>query len=505
MPESEQTGGGRHRRRRRERASDEQLAPLPGGLPPRAPWRRAKADEASWTPLPAPGSTLRPIGATPMPGLAAGGFVRPLPKQGNGDVLTLDAPPDLDPLGRLDSPSPVGPDDLLDPLADVRRRSATVVAGVVTGAVTLPPMFGLSAASAAVEPKPNPTPAVVLPTGVEDFSPYLGQVSCDPNAKPGVVAFSQLVLSYWGRGGSYGITRPCNIGGQSEHKEGRAWDFRLDPNSYEDQVAGQRIIDWLLADDALNARRLGIMYIIWNERIWATYQREDGWRPYRGPDNHTSHIHFSFSWNGAMKRTSWWTGTVAPIEFGPCQRYIGEKVPVYGKKINLAPCPKPKARPKPKPDQDSKPDKPTNDKPKNDKPADKPKNDKPKTTTKYKVVSVKSGQTVGGIAKKYRTTVAKIVKLNKLKNPNRIYVGQKLRVPVKVTSTKKNNSGTKASSAKAPTKTPSVVRIHVVKRGDTVGGLAYRYDSSISAIVKANNLKNANTIYPGQRLRIPKV
>ncbi len=170
---------------------------------------------------------------------------------------------------------------------------------------------------------------------MEDFAPYVGQRSCDPHAKPGVVAFQELVLSYWGHGGTYGITRSCNVGGQSEHKEGRAWDFKLDPDDYGDQVAGQRIMDWLLADDAVMARRLGIMYIIWNERIWSTYQREDGWRPYNGPDNHTSHVHFSFSWAGAMKRTSWWTGRVAPIEYGPCQKYIGQSVPVYGTTINL--------------------------------------------------------------------------------------------------------------------------------------------------------------------------
>lgn len=42
--------------------------------------------------------------------------------------------------------------------------------------------------------------------------------------------------------------------------------------------------------------------------------------------------------------------------------------------------------------------------------------------------TVKKGDTVSGIAKKYGTTVQKIVALNKLANPNRIMIGQKLRV-----------------------------------------------------------------------------
>jgi LysM repeat protein len=505
--DTDSSGAGRHRRGRRAKADEELLAPLPGGLPPRAPWRKGKdrADE-NWTPVPPRGSTARPVGATPVPGLVPGGFVRPLPKAGagtalgsaRGNVLTLTAPPSLDALVRLDSPSPFETQELLDPLADVRRRGVAVVAGVVTGAVTLPPMLGMSAAGAAIEPKPNPTAAVTLPTGVEAFSPYLGQVSCDPHAKPGVVAFSELVLSYWGHGGSYGITRACNVGAQSEHKEGRAWDFKLNSDDYADQVVGQRVIDWLLADDAVNARRLGIMYIIWNERIWATYQREDGWRPYHGPDNHTSHIHFSFSWAGAEKRTSWWTGTVAPIEYGPCQKYIGTAVPIYGNTINLAPCPKPKARPKPKPaDNKGNDNKGKNDGNKPDKPVtrptpkpakDGPGDPAPKPT--YKVIRVKSGQTLGGIAHRNHTSVHRIVKLNHLKSANRIFVGQRLRVP--------------AAAAKAVTaKAEHAVRIVTVKAGDTLGGLAIRYDTTVPAIVRANNLKSADHIYPGQKLRLP--
>jgi len=49
-----------------------------------------------------------------------------------------------------------------------------------------------------------------------------------------------------------------------------------------------------------------------------------------------------------------------------------------------------------------------------------------KTTKKY--YTVKAGDTLSAIAKKYNTTVDKLVKLNNIKNANKIYVGQKLRV-----------------------------------------------------------------------------
>lgn len=42
--------------------------------------------------------------------------------------------------------------------------------------------------------------------------------------------------------------------------------------------------------------------------------------------------------------------------------------------------------------------------------------------------TVKYGDTLSSIAKKYKTTVAKLVSLNKIKNPNIINVGQKIRV-----------------------------------------------------------------------------
>jgi hypothetical protein len=121
----------------------------------------------------------------------------------------------------------------------------------------------------------------------------------------------------------------------------------LNPNNYEDVVAGQRVIDWLLKDDATMARRMGIMYVIWNRRIWATYRSQDGWRHYAGPDPHYSHSHFSFGWSGAEMRTSWWSGRGAPVEYGPCRKYIEDPMPKYGDTINLKPCPKPKHKPKP--------------------------------------------------------------------------------------------------------------------------------------------------------------
>jgi len=50
---------------------------------------------------------------------------------------------------------------------------------------------------------------------------------------------------------------------------------------------------------------------------------------------------------------------------------------------------------------------------------------------------------------------------------------------------------------------PAQDGIHVVQAGETLFGIAQRYGVTVDDIVKANNLTSVNTIYIGQKLRIP--
>lgn len=106
-----------------------------------------------------------------------------------------------------------------------------------------------------------------------------------------------------------------------------------------------------------------------------------------------------------------------------------------------------------------------------------------------KVHKVKQGETLYSIARHYGTTVNAIAKANGIRNRNRIYVGQRLRIP----GTGSGSKGRQSSSG----------GFHVVRRGENLSMIARRYGTSISAIVKANGIRNANRIYVGQRLRIP--
>ncbi len=144
--------------------------------------------------------------------------------------------------------------------------------------------------------------------GIDPPADYRGQTICDPHVKPGVASFRRIVMRAFPTTGAGYFTRDCHIGGQSEHKDGRAWDWMVSASSASDTRKVNKLFDWLLQRDGrgenyARARRIGIMYMIWNRRIWFP---SGGWRAYTGSSPHTDHVHFSFSWPGARKKTTFW-------------------------------------------------------------------------------------------------------------------------------------------------------------------------------------------------------
>jgi hypothetical protein len=149
---------------------------------------------------------------------------------------------------------------------------------------------------------------------------------CDEDDRveqPGVQVFREVTLAQLG--GGQGSIFACS---HFEHEEGRAWDWINDVNNPEDAARVNAMLDWLLATDAWGrphamARRTGLAYIIWNERIISFWGINRKWRPYDCGDNptpsncHTNHVHFAFSWAGAKARTSWFTVTPRPDEWYP--------------------------------------------------------------------------------------------------------------------------------------------------------------------------------------------
>lgn len=105
--------------------------------------------------------------------------------------------------------------------------------------------------------------------------------------------------------------------------------------------------------------------------------------------------------------------------------------------------------------------------------------------------TIQRGDTLSEIAQRYNTTVNELVRLNNIQNPNMIYANETLLIPTK------NNSISTGSDDKNNT-------IYIVQRGDTLYSIAKRFNTTVQNIVNNNGISNPNLIYPGQRLIIAK-
>ncbi|OQA45987.1 MAG: Muramidase-2 precursor [Chloroflexi bacterium ADurb.Bin325] len=110
------------------------------------------------------------------------------------------------------------------------------------------------------------------------------------------------------------------------------------------------------------------------------------------------------------------------------------------------------------------------------------------------VYVVQSGDTLGNIARRFNTTVAELMRLNNIANPDRIVVGQKLTVPA---------AGSTGSTGATTTTTQSGARTYVIQSGDTLLSVARRFGVTLKALQAANNITNPDRIYPGQVIKIP--
>lgn len=94
------------------------------------------------------------------------------------------------------------------------------------------------------------------------------------------------------------------------------------------------------------------------------------------------------------------------------------------------------------------------------------------------VYKVKSGDNLISIAKRFKININEIIKINKIKNPDLIKIGQKLTIPVRE-------------------------MIYQVKKGDILIRIARSFGVNLEELISINNIKNPDHIYIGQKLIIP--
>lgn len=105
---------------------------------------------------------------------------------------------------------------------------------------------------------------------------------------------------------------------------------------------------------------------------------------------------------------------------------------------------------------------------------------------------VRAGETISGLAQRLRVSPSVLLRANHLDRRGRIYAGQHLRVPT--------SAARRAAKAAVPV---TALRAYRVQPDDTVSGLALRFHTSQSSIVKANHLSRNGFLRAGQVLRVP--
>jgi LysM repeat protein len=105
---------------------------------------------------------------------------------------------------------------------------------------------------------------------------------------------------------------------------------------------------------------------------------------------------------------------------------------------------------------------------------------------------VRSGDSLGVIAARNHTTVDALVRLNNIKNPDMIDVGQILKL-----------TGGAPPPTTSPPRPASGVSTYVVRPGDSLSGVAYRLKVRLGDIIKLNSIMKPDLIDVGQVLKIP--
>src|SRR4030042_818561 len=107
------------------------------------------------------------------------------------------------------------------------------------------------------------------------------------------------------------------------------------------------------------------------------------------------------------------------------------------------------------------------------------------------VYTVKAGDSLWNISRKYGVSVEVIMNVNNLRDKDSLSLGQKLAIPA-------IGGGASNSNQKEE---PIIVNYTVVK-GDTLWSISQRYDVNMSTIISTNNLKEISQLSIGQKLKL---
>ena len=101
---------------------------------------------------------------------------------------------------------------------------------------------------------------------------------------------------------------------------------------------------------------------------------------------------------------------------------------------------------------------------------------------------VRRGDSLWSLARRFGVSQQDLAELNRLASPHQLRAGQVIQIP---------GGAATAKAGKVRT------GVYIVRRGDTVDGIARRFGVSSRRIVSLNGIRNRHRIRPGQRLYLP--
>jgi membrane-bound lytic murein transglycosylase D len=105
---------------------------------------------------------------------------------------------------------------------------------------------------------------------------------------------------------------------------------------------------------------------------------------------------------------------------------------------------------------------------------------------------VEKGDSLSVIARRFSTSVTRLVSLNQLTSRNRIQIGQRLLLPQDDSNPVLLASASLSSDG-----------LYSIRRGDTVSVIAARYGVTEQALMRVNGISDPRRIYPGQQIALP--
>ena len=99
-------------------------------------------------------------------------------------------------------------------------------------------------------------------------------------------------------------------------------------------------------------------------------------------------------------------------------------------------------------------------------------------TLKNNIYTVRKGDNLFSISRKFNSSIQELIKVNKIQEPYKIFPNQSIFIPLN--------------------------EKHIVVKGETLYSISRYYETTVFTLAKYNNIKNVNNIKVGKELIIPK-